>query len=92
MAINYFPNLILLRTGILQNFRSKMSTNMRLSNSFFGTLLVGPVTLCFSHHFILSIAVKVLVSFTGKNKFSAFDASLQGLTERADRFETIKDL
>ena len=30
----------------------------------FGTLLVGPVTLFFLHHFILSVNVKALVSFT----------------------------
>ena len=56
----------------------------------FGTLLVGPVTLFFSHHFKLSISVKVLVSFTGKNIFVVCDMSFQELTKRSDRFETIK--
>ena len=57
----------------------------------FGTLLVGPVTLFFSHHSKLSINVKVLVSFTRKkNNFVVCDVSLQGLTKRSDRFETIK--
>ena len=56
----------------------------------FGTFLVGPVTLFFSHHFILSINVKFLVSCTGKSYFTVFDdAFLQGLTKRSDRFETI---
>ena len=51
--------------------------------------MVGPVTLYFSHHFILSINVKVLRSFTGKNNFVVHYAFLQGLTKRSDRFETI---
>ena len=44
----------------------------------------------FSYHFILSINVNVLASLTGKNNFVVCDPSLQGLTKRPDRFETIK--
>ena len=43
----------------------------------------------FSHLFMLLINVEVLVSFTGKNNFVVCDASLPGLTERSDRFETL---
>ena len=50
--------------------------------------MVRPVILFFSHHFILLINVKILVSFTGKNNFVVCDASLQWLTKRSDRFET----
>ena len=80
MAVSYFPNLILSK-------RHKISTNMLLLVRF-GTLLVGPVTLFFSHHFISSINVKVLVSCTctGKNNFVVSDdVSLHGLTKRSDR-------
>ena len=48
------------------------------------------MTLFLLRHFILSIDVNVLVSFTGKNIFAVCDASLSGLTKRSDRFETVK--
>ena len=62
---------------------------MLLSSSF-GIPLVRPLILFFSHHFILLINVKDLVSFTGKNNFVVCDASLQDLTKRSERFEAIK--
>ena len=55
-----------------------------------GTLLVGPVTLFSSHHFLLSINVKVFVSLMSKNNFVARDASLLRLTKRFNKSETIE--
>ena len=57
----------------------------------FGTLLVGPVVLFFSPHSLLSINVKVLVSFTGKKVYFVIcDAFLHRLSKDLMGFETIK--
>ena len=48
------------------------------------------MSLFFLHHFVLSINVKVLVSFTCKNNFVVCDASLLRLTKRFVRSETMK--
>ena len=54
------------------------------------TLLVGSVTLFFSSNlFILSINVKLFVSFTGKTNFVVCDTLFQELTIRSDRSVTI---
>ena len=67
----------------------KISTNMLLSSWFWHSFCRTFDTLC-PYYFILSINVKVLVSFTCKNDLVLRDASLQGLTKRSDRSKTIK--
>ena len=63
--------------------------NVLLSGSFWHSLNES-VTFFFSHHFILSVTAKVLVSFTGQNDFFVCDASLHGLTKRSEMFEAIE--
>ena len=87
MAVSYFPNPILLKTGILQNSMTRYPLTFFFKVSF-GTLLVRPLFL--TSLYILSINVKVLVSFTCKNNFVVCDASIQGLTKRFDKSETMK--
>ena len=82
---------VVLQLDFVQNWNSgtKISRNMMLSSSFWH-IFVGHVTLFFLHHFILTINMKVLVSFIVRNNFVVCYASLQGSTKRSDRFETIK--
>ena len=79
--MSYFPKLILLKTGSLYNFCHKF-TNMLLSSLFWHSFGRACDTL-YSHHFILSINVNVLVPSAGKISFVVCDASLQGLTIRS---------
>ena len=49
VAVSYFPNFVILKTGTPKNFCRKMSTNMLLSSSFWH--LVGLVVLFLSTRF-----------------------------------------
>ena len=68
MAVRYFPNSLFLKNGILKNFSHKISMNMLLSSSFWYVSGQSCGTF-FLPHGLLSINVKVFVSFTGKNIF-----------------------
>ena len=78
MAVSYFPNLILLKTGIQQNFCRKVSTHMLLSSSFWHSFRRVCDTF-FSLTLYFQLIWKFLVSFTGTNNFVVCDASFQGL-------------
>ena len=84
-GINYYPNLILLKT---ENFDHKISTSVLLSSLFWHSL-VGPVILFISYHVMLPINVNYLASSTDRNNFVVFDVSFQGSAKRPGRFETI---
>ena len=84
-----FSKLNFAKAGILHNFRHKISPNMLLSSSFWHFFGMACDTF-FSHHFTLSVNVKVLVSTRGKNSFAICHTFLWVLTKRSDSFETLK--
>ena len=95
MAVSYFPDLVfskleIQRISVIRYPRIccfqvsfGWHTSGHTSGRAYGTL--------FTPHGLLSINVKVLVSFTGKNIFFAVcHASLNGFIKGSDRIDPIK--